>query len=279
MVWTPPPRTSSTPMAEALGVAPDVESATQQVDDGGRLTIIESRSLSQACRIVWGMSAVTTLERAVYGVGQASSLLGLRQDKVRGWLDGYERGGVEYAPVIREASSGSDLVTWGEFVELGYLREYRRARVSLQHIRPVIERLRQEFGVRYPLAHARPLIYDHQLVLRIQEETKLDPSLAIVIRSGQELILAREVEAYLQKVEFADDVVARIRPAGKTSPVVIDPEFSFGRPTIRGVATERIAELYRSGDSAEFLAETYELPIGDINAAIAYETQLAATAA
>ncbi len=226
-----------------------------------------------------GMSSVTTLERAVYGVGQASSLLGLRQDKVRGWLDGYERGGVQYAPVIREASTGSDLVTWGEFVELGYLREYRRARVSLQHIRPVIERLRQEFGVRYPLAHAQPLIYDHQLVTRIQEETNLDPSLAIVIRSGQELILAREVEAYLQKVEFTDDVVARIRPAGKTSPVVIDPEFSFGRPSIRGVATERIAELYRSGDSAEFLAETYELPIGDINAAIAYETQLAATAA
>ena len=225
------------------------------------------------------MSAVTTLERAVYGVSQASSLLGLRQDKVRGWLDGYERGGVRYSPVIREASTGSDLVTWGEFVELGYLREYRRARVSLQHIRPVIERLRQEFDVRYPLAHSRPWVYDRQLVLQIQEEARLDPSLAIVIRSGQELILAREVEAYLQKVEFADNDVARIRPAGKTSPVVIDPEFSFGRPSIRGVATERIAELYRSGDSTEFLAETYELPVGDINAAIAYETQLAATAA
>ena len=224
------------------------------------------------------MSAVTTLERDVYGVGQASALLGLRHDKVRGWLDGYERSGVKYPPVIREVSTGGDLVTWGEFVELGYLREYRR-RVSLQHIRPVMVRLREEFGVRYPLAHAQPLIYDRQLVLRIQEETLLDPSLAIVIRSGQGLILAREVEAYLQKVEFADDVVARIRPAGKTSPVVIDPEFSFGRPSIRGVATERIAELYRSGDSAEFLAETYDLPIGDVNAAIAYETQLAATAA
>lgn len=225
------------------------------------------------------MSTVANLERSVYGLGQAAALLGLRADKVRSWLDGYERRGVRYPPVIRDVSTGSDLVTWGEFVELGYLREYRRARVSLQHIRPVIERLRQELGVRYPLAHARPLIYDRQLVLRIQEETRLDPSLAIVIRSGQELILAREVESYLQKVEFADDVVARIRPAGRTSPVVIDPDRSFGRPSIRGVSTERIAELYRGGDSAEFLAEVYELPLGDVNAAIAYETQLAATAA
>jgi uncharacterized protein (DUF433 family) len=225
------------------------------------------------------MSATATLERPVYGVGQAAELLGLRQDKVRGWLDGYERRGVRYPPVIRESSTGRDTVTWGEFVELGYLREYRRARVSLQHIRPVIERLRQELGVRYPLAHARPLVYDHQLVLRIQEETNLDASLAIVIRSGQQLTLAPEVEAYLQKVEFTDHVVVRVRPAGKTSPVVIDPEQSFGRPSVRGVATERIAELYRSGDSPEFLAEAYELPIADVNAAIAYETQLAATAA
>jgi len=224
------------------------------------------------------MDAVLTLERPVYGVGQASALLGLRQDKVWGWLNGYQRRGVAYAPVIREIPSNDEVVTWGEFVELGYLREYRRARVSLQHIRPVIERLRHEFGVRYPLAHARPFIYDRQLVLRIQEETDLDSSLAIVIRSGQEFILAPEVESYLQKVEFADDVVARLRPAGKTSPVVIDPEFSFGRPSIRGVTTERIAELYRSGDSPEFLAEVYELPAEHIRAAVAYETQLAATA-
>lgn len=225
------------------------------------------------------MSEVTTLERPAYGLGQAASLLGLRLDKVRGWLDGYERNGVAYPPVIRDVRTDSDIVTWGEFVELGYLREYRRARVPLQHIRPVIDRLRDEYGVRYPLALKRPFVFDRKLVLQIQEEQNLDRSLAIVIRSGQEMMLAPGVEAYLQKVEFADDVVARLRPAGRTSPVTIDPDYAFGLPAIRGVATESIAELYRAGDSAQLLAESYELPLEDINAAIAYETQLAATAA
>ncbi len=225
------------------------------------------------------MADVTILDRPVYGIGQAAALLGLRHDRVGAWLDGYRRRGVSYPPVIRDARTGSDSVTWGEFVELGYLREYRKARVSLQHIRPVIERLREIYGVRYPLAHAKPFVYDHQLVMRIQEEVGLDPSLAIVIRSGQQLVLAREVEAYLLKVEFADDVAARLHPAGRTSPVVIDPEMSFGRPAIRGVATERLTELYRGGDSPEFLAEAYELPLEHIRAAIAFETQLAATAA
>jgi uncharacterized protein (DUF433 family) len=225
------------------------------------------------------MNSVATLERPVYGVGQAAALLGLRTDRVRGWLNGYERQHVTYPPVIRESPTDRDVVTWGEFVELGYLREYRRARVSLQHIRPVMDRLRDEFGVRYPLAHARPFVYDKQLVLQIQDEADLDPSLAIVIRSGQEIMLAPGVEAYLQKVEFVDDVVARLRPAGKTSPVVIDPNFTFGLPCIRGVATESIAELYRAGDTLDFLADSFDLPAEDIRAAIAYETQLAATAA
>jgi uncharacterized protein (DUF433 family) len=224
------------------------------------------------------MRSVATLERPAYGIGQAAALLGLRTDRVRGWLNGYERQHVTYPPVIRETPSDSEIVTWGEFVELGYLREYRRARVSLQHIRPVIDRLREELGVRYPLAHARPFVYDKQLVLQIQDEAHLDPSLAIVIRSGQELMLAPGVEAYLQKVEFVDGV-ARIRPAGKTSPVAIDPNFAFGLPSIRGVATESIAELYRAGDTIDFLAESFDLPGEHIRAAIAYETQLAATAA
>jgi hypothetical protein len=126
------------------------------------------------------MSNVATLERPVYGVSQAAALLGLRADKVQGWLDGYSRHGVHYPPVVREVTTGSDTVTWGEFVELGYLREYRRARVTLQHIRPAIDRLREALSVRYPLAHAQPFIYDKQLVMRIQDETSLDQSLAIV---------------------------------------------------------------------------------------------------
>lgn len=215
----------------------------------------------------------------MYGIGQAAALLGMRTDKVHGWLDGYRRNGVNYPPVIREETTGGDTVTWGEFVELGYLREYRKARVSLQHIRPVITKLRDALGVRYPLAHARPFIYDKQLVLRIQEETELDPSLAIIVRSGQQLMLAPAVEAYMQKVDFEDEIVARVRPAGKTSPVVIDPDFAFGLPSVHAVATESIAELFRAGDSAEFLADVYGMPLPDVNAAIAYETQLAATAA
>ena len=69
------------------------------------------------------MPHVSILDRPVYGLGEAAGLLGLRSDRTRAWLDGYDRLGVRYAPVIREEPTGEDIVTWGEFVELGYLRE------------------------------------------------------------------------------------------------------------------------------------------------------------
>ncbi len=70
----------------------------------------------------------TALQRPVYGMSHPARLLALRTDALRRWIDGYERAGTTYAPVIREERSGFDTVTWGEFVEAGYLREYRASR-------------------------------------------------------------------------------------------------------------------------------------------------------
>ncbi|OLT13377.1 hypothetical protein BJF78_03280 [Pseudonocardia sp. CNS-139] len=76
------------------------------------------------------------LDRPVYGMSRAARLLGLRTDGLRRWVDGYERKGTTHRPVIRERTTGADIVTWGEFVEAGHLREYRSQQVSLQYLRP-----------------------------------------------------------------------------------------------------------------------------------------------
>jgi uncharacterized protein (DUF433 family) len=217
-----------------------------------------------------GVSTLTILERPVYGVAQAASLLGLRSARVRAWLEGYERQGVWYPPVIREEPTGEDHVTWGEFVELGYLREYREE-VALQRIRPVIASLREAYSTPYPLASVRPWIYDHELVLEVQEDAELDPRLAIVVRTGQEIMLSDVAERFVRRVDFDGETAARWRPAGKYSPVVLDPERSFGMPTVDGIATERIFELVVAGEPLEQVAEGYEIPLDDVRAACAFE--------
>ena len=185
-------------------------------------------------------------------------------------------------PVVRPEPLGIETVTWGEFIELGYLREYRLANVSLQRLRPAIDKLRSEFDTPYPLALIRPLVFDRELVLRVQEELALTSSLAFVVRSGQTIAVADNANRFFKKIEFnpgENGEAIRVRPAGATSPVTTDPEISFGEPTVEGVATSRLWELFDAGESVEGLADGYELAVPTIGAGIAYEEQLRTLAA
>ncbi len=225
---------------------------------------------------------VSILERPVYGIAEAAGLLGLRPDRTRAWLDGYQRQAVLYPPVIRREPTVDDVVTWGEFVELGYLREYRRKGVPLQQLRPVIDELRREFETPYPLATAKPYIFGKQLVLEVQEKNGLPLAIAIVIRSGQQILLADDANRFFKKVEFdptEQDDVLRIRPAGAASPVVIDPLVRFGRPSVQGVATDRLWELFDAGEALDEISDGYDLPVELVRAAVSYEEQLRSLAA
>jgi hypothetical protein len=119
------------------------------------------------------MGSVELLDREVYSSGEAARLLGVPTSTLRRWLHGHERAGQFYPPVLRPQATGSDIVTWGEFVEAGYLREYRRLRVSLQSLRPFILALRESLGVPYPLAHARPWVHDRQRSCRFRRRPSL----------------------------------------------------------------------------------------------------------
>lgn len=222
-------------------------------------------------------ASVSVLARPVYGVGEAAGLLGLPSSRVKAWLDGYGRQGAAYPPVVRPQHTGDDTVTWGEFVELGYLREYRRAGVPLQRLRPVIDELRKEFATPYPLATTQPYVMGKELVLRIQQKHDLPDSVAIVIRSGQQILLANDAQRFFKKVEFdqhsGTGEAIRLRPAGATSPVLIDPLVRFGRPMVEGITTERLWELFDAGETVEQIADGYEISSALVQIAVAYEEQ------
>jgi len=210
----------------------------------------------------------------LYSVAEAARLLGISPAKAARWLDGYQRGGIIYPPVVREEPSGSEVVTWGEFVELGYLTEYRDKKVPLQQLRPVINRLRERYRTPYPLATHKPFVGPgRKLVMQVEREAGIDRRLYMVVDSDQ-LIPSAAAEAFLEKVEFEADVASLWRPGGRRSQVVIDPEMSFGIPTIRGIRTEVITELYHAGEPPALIARTWELDESDIHDAIRFELGL-----
>ncbi len=223
--------------------------------------------------------AATVLDRPLYSTWGAALLLRIPGQTLRRWLDGATVRGVTYPPVIRPEATGSDAVTWAEFVEAGFLRGYRNKKVPLQRMRPFIERARERSGVPYPLAHFKPLVDNKQLVYELQREANLDPHLFLVRAEGDQLFWATPILEFLETVEFSPetDVVARLHPLGHSSPVAIDPEVSFGIPQIRGIRTELVAESVRVGGIHEATA-AWGLRAAEVDAALAWENSLSRAA-
>lgn len=216
--------------------------------------------------------ARSLLDQAIYSYLDVDRLVGLRPGTAKRWLEGYTRGGRFYEPVLRDEPTGSDSVTWGEMVESRLLAEYRSREVPVQRLRPAIVALRSEFG-RYPLAHARPFldVEGRELVRIVQDRVGLERSLQfVVVRNGQ-TVLADPAEQFQSAVEYADDVVAHMKPDIRTPAVVMDPRRAFGQPAIGGVKTETLAEDYRAGTSRDVLADLYELAPEQVDEAIRFE--------
>jgi uncharacterized protein (DUF433 family) len=224
------------------------------------------------------------LERRVYGMGQVDRLLGLSAGTARRWIDGYTRAGVSYDPVVREQPTGVDVVTWGEFVEVRLLSEYRDAGVPLLRLRPVVDSLRQQFGQRYPMAHANVYFEGRSVVAQIQAEVGLERPLQLVEvqRHTGQLQLDLRAQHFVDAVEFesgGDRRVLRLRPPLGGRHVTIDPLRQFGEPAVRSVPTEVIAEQVRAGDRIALIADLYDLTTDEVEAAVRYELSRVPTAA
>jgi uncharacterized protein (DUF433 family) len=173
-----------------------------------------------------------------------------------------------------EPTSGRS-VTWAEFIEAGLLREYRRTHgVALSELRIVIDRLRDEYGTPYPLAHHRPFVGPgRELLLEVQRDARLDPDLCLVAVANDQLLLTPVAEAFVQRVEWAEDIAVSWRPHDDPqSPVRMAPDVRFGRPAIKGISTEALWEHVESGEDLADVAEAFDLDIDDVRWALAYET-------
>jgi len=222
-------------------------------------------------------NVIDLLNRPMYGLLQTDRLLGLRPGTARRWVDGYQRGGKQYEPFVRETSTGEEIVTWGEFVETRLLSEYRDAGVPLIRMRPAVLRLREILQTRYPLASAQTwlAVSGRELVLRVQEEVGLEHRLAlVVVRTGQTIWTA-PAESFRRSIEWTgddDDSQPRlIRPDRALSHVTIDPLRGFGEPVVRSVRTDTIGELFRAGESPQDIATSYDLEPALVEQAIRYE--------
>ncbi|NDL57818.1 DUF433 domain-containing protein [Phytoactinopolyspora mesophila] len=228
------------------------------------------------------MGDAVVLDRPVMAAREAARQLRMPPSTLVHWLEGGERGGRRYEPVLREEPTGSATITWGEMVEARYVRAYRDVKVSMQRLRPFIAALREEFGVPYPLAHFRPYIdTNRRLIIELQKDSHLPEELWLVYepRSKQYMINAYLRRDFLDQVEFEQSGIQaafRMRPAGAASPVVMDPRIASAAATIEGIRTEILAEQAQADATIDEIADDFGLTDQQVKAALAYEFSPAA---
>jgi uncharacterized protein (DUF433 family) len=212
---------------------------------------------------------------------EAGRLLGVAQNTLHYWLEGRTYRGKEYKPVLRTEPIGKRVVTWAEFVEAGLLRQYRRHHnVPMAELRAFIDKMREQFGVPYPLADRRPYAVNRELVLEAQQAAKLDPEFHLVAEISGQLVLTAPSEKFVERVEWGDTFATGWAPAAdEASTVRIRPDTRFGRPAVGGISTAAIWEQEDSGEDVADIAETFSLTQADVLWALAYErSQQAKTA-
>ncbi|MEJ7651029.1 MAG: DUF433 domain-containing protein [Nakamurella sp.] len=225
------------------------------------------------------MTAADLLDRPTYLYAEVDRLIGCPAGTARRWINGYDRSGRHYEPILRQRTLTTEWATWGEFVEARMLSEFRDQRVPTARLRAAVERLQDEFG-RYPLAHLSSYlaVESGDLVLEV-----LDTSAPEVVRTGQLILLAgRPVfdSATLGADASGKFVAVEVPVSGSFPSIRVNPDRMGGQPTFVGrrVAVLTIAGMVEAGENRADLAADFGLSLAQVDEAVAFSLVSSAVA-
>lgn len=224
--------------------------------------------------------AVDRFATPLYGIAEAADYIAVPPSTFTTWAYGYERrspagGRVRGKPVItatRPAGKNQPSVPFFGLAEAYALAAFRKSGVPLQRIRPAIDALKRELGLKYALASRRLYTDGAEVLYDYAEHAADTPEGAsarelVVVRNDQR-VFAEIVEDYLRRVEFADDGYARMirLPQYRVADVRIDTEHAFGRPRFArgGAKVEDVLDLFQAGEPLQTVAEEFGLTQADV---------------
>ena len=219
---------------------------------------------------------VTLLGHGVYSISDAARFTRLRSSRVREWFRGRPS-------KARDAVFTSDydslteenLLSFFDLIEVFIAGQLRTANVSMQTVRKVHAALKKELQVNHPFCHRELLLSGKTVLTR-----GLDEHGAEEIRDAltRQKFFPAVIKPFLKSLDYdqATKLAEKWRIANS---VVIDPEICFGQPIAEhaGIPTRILAKAYEAnGQDAGFVAHWFDVSTEDVNAAVAFESSLAA---
>ena len=211
----------------------------------------------------------------LYTVAEAARFLGVPPTTVGSWARGYTRrprgrNQVVGAPIISSttADRGAPTIPFIGLAESMVIAAFRRAGVSLQHIRRAVDVLERQIGVQHALA-SRHLYTDGAVILFDYAQREGDEALGeLTVVLSRQRVFPEVVRDYLTRIEFDSDEWATrlVSPAIEERVVVMDPARAFGQPIfLHGAArVEDVIDRFRAGDRLTDVANDFGVPVDDV---------------
>lgn len=158
-----------------------------------------------------------------------------------------------------------------EIVVAGRLRKAERA--SFQTVYQAYRNAKQEYPYEYPFAHLELRAIGGHIVHFIHGQRHYQ-----ALDQLQQWTLPGLVEELMEQIHYDDeDLAARWSPMGKDVPIIVDPQFSSGAPTIvgRGVTVQAIHSRFKAGLLIDFIADDLVLERTVVERALQYAEQVA----
>lgn len=211
----------------------------------------------------------------------AAHLLHEDPETVRRWAFGYRRRGKKYDPAISTELSpiaGKEALTFLELVELMFLQALLQTGLSWPKVREASRVAAQLLKDEpHPFATKRWFVDPAAIYLKLGVDH--DEGILVEVAGYAQVAMEPVLHPYLTQLDFdMNGLAQRWFPLGFATPVVLDPQRSFGMPITLtgGVPTEAINRLNQAGDSAASIAAWYQIGEEEVEAALRYESELVA---
>ena len=188
------------------------------------------------------------------------------------WVKGYEYrtlGGNRWSAGVTGHPGDNKLLSFADLVELAVAAAARRAKVSMKDLRTALQTADEFYGLDRPMLLERFKVAGRHIFI---VEGDGDGS-TVVNLSKRGQTAWRYVKDVLQSLDYEEEIAQRYFPAGKGSPILIDPRVDFGQPHIvrKGIRTEMIAARFAADEPLDLVAEDLDISRAEAEHALRFE--------
>lgn len=229
----------------------------------------------------------------IYRRAEAGRLLRLSPGRVSSWVRGYryawgprERRQHGKQPAVIKTDipliDGSLTISFLELVELFVVKQFRDKGIPLQTVRVAWNHAAKAFNTLHPFANRRVFTDGGRIFMALRDDGIAPDVLEVSSRTMPFQIIAGPVfKCSLEGIEFDDDteLARRWWPQGRSVPIVLDPTIAFGAPVLFGTRVPTaILARFAEARPVNAVADAFEVPSQQVEAALKFENQLARAA-